>query len=90
MGRMPMTETGESPRREGYDLLTDVLVVGSGGGGMTAALVAKDRGCDVLLVEKGLAFGGSTAMSGGTIWIPRNHLMMKAGLLDSAARRWIT
>ena len=85
MGRMPMTETGESPRREGYDLLTDVLVVGSGGGGMTAALVAKDRGCDVLLVEKGLAFGGSTAMSGGTIWIPRNHLMMKAGLLDSAA-----
>jgi 3-oxosteroid 1-dehydrogenase len=62
---------------------TDVLVVGSGGGGMTAALTARDRGADVLVIEKSGLYGGSTAMSGGSIWIPNNHLMKKAGLPDS-------
>src|SRR5512137_631185 len=62
---------------------TDVLVVGSGGGGMTAALMARDRGVDALVIEKSGLHGGSTAMSGGSIWIPNNHLMKKAGLPDS-------
>ena len=66
----------------GYE--TDVLVVGSGGGGMTAALMAKDQGNDALCIEKGRAYGGSTAMSGGTVWIPNNHLMKRAGCQDSA------
>src|SRR4030042_4497838 len=67
-----------------WDYTTDVLIVGSGGGGMTAALIAKDQGCDVLVLEKGTVYGGSTAMSGGAIWVPHNHLMKEAGLKDSS------
>jgi 3-oxosteroid 1-dehydrogenase len=61
----------------------DVLVVGSGGGGMAAALAAVDAGASALIIEKSSVYGGSTAMSGGAIWIPNNHLMKKAGLNDS-------
>jgi 3-oxosteroid 1-dehydrogenase len=43
----------------------DLLVVGSGAGGMTAALVAKSLGLDVLIIEKAEFFGGSTARSSG-------------------------
>ncbi|MGV0837766.1 FAD-binding protein [Mycolicibacterium thermoresistibile] len=53
-----------------YDQTVDVLVVGSGGGGMTAALTADAAGLDTLLVEKSAYFGGSTALSGGGIWVP--------------------
>jgi len=62
---------------------TDVLIVGSGGGGMTAALVAHDAGLKTLVVEKTAYFGGSTARSGGGIWIPDNYLMRQAGVKDS-------
>jgi 3-oxosteroid 1-dehydrogenase len=61
----------------------DVLVVGSGGGGMAAALAAADAGLTALIIEKSPVYGGSTAMSGGAIWIPNNHLMKKAGIGDS-------
>jgi 3-oxosteroid 1-dehydrogenase len=68
-----MTESfhGDEPlaqRADAYDV--DVLVVGSGGGGMTAALAAAGSGLDTLVVEKGSHFGGSTALSGGGIWVP--------------------
>ena len=63
-----------------WDHETDVLVVGSGGGGMTAAMTARDNECDVLVIEKGSLYGGSTAMSGGAIWVPCNHLMEGAGI----------
>lgn len=53
-----------------YDHIVDVLVVGSGGGGMTAALAADAFGLDTLVVEKSPQFGGSTALSGGGIWVP--------------------
>ncbi len=66
-----------------WDASADLLVVGSGGGGMTAAIVAADRGLDVLVIEKGKVYGGSTAMSGGALWIPNNHLMQRSGLVDS-------
>ena len=52
------------------DHTVDVLVVGSGGGGMTAALAANASGLDTLVVEKSPKFGGSTALSGGGIWVP--------------------
>lgn len=52
------------------DHIVDVLVIGSGGGGMTAALAADARGLDTLVVEKSAYFGGSTALSGGGIWVP--------------------
>lgn len=62
---------------------TDVIIVGSGGGGMVAALVAKDAGLDVLVLEKTPYYGGSTARSGGGIWVPCNDLMKQAGVDDS-------
>jgi succinate dehydrogenase/fumarate reductase flavoprotein subunit len=48
----------------------DVLVVGAGAGGMTAALVCALQGLDALLCEKSDQVGGTTATSAGTIWVP--------------------
>ncbi|AMN46174.1 3-oxosteroid 1-dehydrogenase [Steroidobacter denitrificans] len=61
----------------------DVLVIGSGAGAMVAALTAHDRGASTLLIEKSPLYGGSSAKSGGGLWIPNNHLMQAAGLEDS-------
>ncbi len=55
---------------DGLDHVVDVLIVGSGGGGMAAALTAHASGLDTLVVEKSSYFGGSTALSGGGIWVP--------------------
>lgn len=66
-----------------WEHTTDVVVVGTGGGGMTAALVAKQAGLDVLMVEKSEYYGGSTALSGGGLWIPNNYLLQRDGLDDS-------
>ena len=57
----------------------DVLVVGTGGAGMTAALAANKRGLDTLVIEKTNSFGGSTARSGGGVWIPNNYALQAAG-----------
>ncbi|MCP9273219.1 FAD-binding protein [Mycolicibacterium arenosum] len=62
-----------------FDHEVDVLVVGSGGGGMTAALKAKADGLDTLIVEKSPQFGGSTALSGGGIWVPGAPSQRRAG-----------
>jgi 3-oxosteroid 1-dehydrogenase len=69
--------------RNGWDHAVDLLIVGSGAGAMTAALSAHDRGASVLLVEKGDCYGGSSAMSGGALWIPNNCKMAEAGVEDS-------
>jgi succinate dehydrogenase/fumarate reductase flavoprotein subunit len=61
----------------------DVIVVGSGVGGMTAAVVAAQHGLEVLVVEKTEFFGGTTAFSGGVAWIPNNHHMDDVGVADS-------
>lgn len=61
----------------------DVLVVGSGAGGLTAAITAHEQGGDVLVVEKSDMYGGTSATSGGGIWIPCNHLMAKHGQTDT-------
>ncbi len=66
-------------------MTTDAVLVGSGGGALTAALVARHHGLDVLIVEKTGLIGGSTAMSGGGVWVPDNPPMRKAGSQDSAA-----
>ncbi len=61
----------------------DVIVVGSGAGGMAAALTAAHHGLDVLVIEKSDYIGGSTAVSGGAVWIPGNPLMKDVGQSDS-------
>ncbi len=69
------------PAAETYD----VVVIGAGAGGMTAAAVAAAEGLRVLLVEKTEFVGGTTAWSGGMVWIPANTKMKQAGMTDSAA-----
>jgi len=64
---------------EQFDREVDVLVIGSGGGGMTAALAARDSGLEALVVEKSAKFGGSTALSGGGVWIPGAPSQVRAG-----------
>jgi 3-oxosteroid 1-dehydrogenase len=61
----------------------DIIVVGSGAAGMTAALTAAHRGATVVVLEKTGAFGGSTARSGGGIWAPGNAVLRRAGVADT-------
>lgn len=70
----------------------DVIVVGSGNGGMTAAICARLNGAErVLLVEKSAKFGGTSSLSGGGVWIPCNRYAREAGADDSfeAARDYL-
>ena len=60
----------------------DVVVVGAGGAGMTAALAAASHGLGTVLLEKSAYFGGSTARSGGGVWIPGNYALRDAGQAD--------
>jgi 3-oxosteroid 1-dehydrogenase len=66
-----------------WDHQTDALVVGSGAGALVAALVAHDGGARTLVVEGSDRYGGSSAMSGGGLWIPCNRLMGQIGFEDS-------
>jgi 3-oxosteroid 1-dehydrogenase len=66
----------------------DVVVVGSGAAGMTAALAAAHHGLRTVVVEKAHRFGGSTARSGGGLWIPGNDVLRRAGVADTA--EWAT
>ena len=61
----------------------DVVVLGSGAAGLTAALSAHGHGASVLVLEKAEHLGGTSAWSGGMIWIPNNPLMRQAGINDS-------
>lgn len=67
----------------GFDETFDVVVAGSGAGGMAAALTAAHHGLSVVVVEKAAQFGGSTATSGGAVWIPGNPHLAEVGLTDS-------
>lgn len=64
----------------------DVLVVGSGAGGLSTAVNAAHRRLKVLVVEKEPVFGGTTARSGGWMWIPGNAPAKRAGVEDSAEK----
>jgi 3-oxosteroid 1-dehydrogenase len=61
----------------------DVVVVGSGAAGMTAALTAACHGLSVVVCEKTGWFGGSTARSGGGLWVPGNEVLRRAGVADT-------
>src|SRR5690242_5929110 len=69
----------------------DVVVVGSGAAGMVAALTAAHQGLSTVVVEKAPHYGGSTARSGGGVWIPNNEILKRDGVTDTPdeARRYL-
>lgn len=60
----------------------DLLVIGSGAGGLSAAVTAAQLGLKVIVAEKDPQFGGTTAWSGGWMWLPRNPLAVEAGITE--------
>jgi 3-oxosteroid 1-dehydrogenase len=65
------------------EMTVDVLVLGSGVGGLVAALTAKELGLQAIVVEKSARLGGSSALSGGGIWLPCNPLMESLSVRDT-------
>ncbi|ETD34527.1 FAD-binding protein [Williamsia sp. D3] len=74
-----------------FETVVDFLVVGSGGGGMAAGITAAHSGLDTLIIDKGATYGGSTAISGGGIWIPNAPTLLAKGVVDkrSSIRRYL-
>lgn len=68
---------------DGLDERYDVTVIGSGAAGLVAAVRAADAGLSVLVLEKAERLGGTSAVGGGVLWAPCNHLMEKAGHADT-------
>src|SRR5882757_7982308 len=66
-----------------FDEVFDFVVVGSGGGSMCAGLLMRAAGKRVLILEKTDLVGGTTARSGGVMWIPNNPFMKRDGIEDS-------
>lgn len=81
-----MSETFRTSQRA-----CDVLVIGAGAGGLSTAITARKAGLDVIVIEKAPWFGGTTAYSGGVLWIPGNRHAAANGVADSteAARRYL-
>jgi len=75
---MPVTRSAPT-------LHCDLLVAGSGAGGLAAAVTAARLGLKVLVVEKQARFGGTTAWSGGWMWVPRHALAVAAGIQEDIA-----
>ena len=61
----------------------DLIVIGSGAAGLSAATTAAYHGLDVVVLEKADVLGGASAWSGGWMWVPRNHLARAAGIEES-------
>ncbi len=70
-------------KQEPQAIEVDLLSIGSGGGGLCAAITAHDHGATALVVERPTQIGGVTAYSMGELWIPGNHHAAAAGIKDS-------
>lgn len=68
--------------KSNWDKEVDIVVVGSGAGGMVSALAAAQNGADVLIVEKDKLWGGTSASSGGGIWVPGSDVAKAGGFDD--------
>lgn len=66
-----------------WDRIVDVVVIGSGAAGLSAATVAHDAGADVLVLEKAPMIGGTAGVSGGILWVPLNRHAAAAGIDDT-------
>lgn len=66
-----------------WDLLADVVVMGSGAAAFAAAISAADAGARVVMLERSDKIGGTSAVSGGVVWMPNNHRMHEIGATDS-------
>ena len=66
-----------------WDLEADVVSIGSGGGGLAAAITAHDHGASAIVLERADQIGGVTAYSMGEVWIPGNHHAAALGIVDS-------
>lgn len=75
--------TSAQSQAQPFDETTDLLIVGSGGAGLIAALRAQHHGLRPLIVEKADKVGGATAYSGGSVWVPNNHLQARYGIQDN-------
>jgi 3-oxosteroid 1-dehydrogenase len=70
-------------KKKQWDVEADVVVIGSGAAGLTAALAAHEAGAKVVVLEKAATVGGASAVSGGVVWVPNNHHMPEVGIADS-------
>lgn len=68
---------------QSHDAEFDVLVIGTGASGMATAVTAASQGLKVLVVEKGALYGGTTARSGGWLWVPGTHLATEQGIHEA-------
>jgi len=68
---------------EQWDDIVDVVSIGSGAGGLSAAITAHELGASALVVEKSDQVGGVTALSMGEVWVAGNHLAEEVGIADS-------
>ncbi len=66
-----------------WDYETDIIVVGSGAAAYSAAITARSRGAEVIMIEKAEHYGGTTIRSGGGFWIPNNQFQRERGIEDS-------
>lgn len=69
---------------EKWDAEVDIVAIGSGAGGLSAAITAHELGASALVIEKSDQVGGVTALSMGEVWVAGNHLASEAGIADSA------
>lgn len=66
-----------------WDLESDLVAVGSGLGALSAAIVARDSGCECVVLEKAPKLGGLSGFGGGEVFVPANRWMQEAGIEDS-------